>query len=140
MAAAAPFPTLSQVRTLDTTYLPEAADYWTRTANPWEQAFTEIHDRMSVPGGVPWKGQAAAAAQEGSYLDLVKVRGASDQLHPAAAIALRGDEQLQACKDGVLEAVHAARAEGFDVGEDYSVTDRARGGSAEFRATTRKAS
>jgi hypothetical protein len=34
----------------------------------------------------------------------------------------------------VQEAVQDARADGFDVGEDYSVTDRLRGGSSEFRA------
>jgi hypothetical protein len=139
MAAAASFPTLSQVQTLDTAYLPEAADHWTRTADLWEQAFAEIHTRMSAPGGFRWEGQAAASAQEVSYLDLVKVRGASDQLHQAAAIVRRGEEQLQACKEGVLEAVHAARADGFDVGEDYSVTDRSEGGSAELRAARQAA-
>lgn len=134
MAATAALPTLSQVQTLDTAYLREAAEHWTRTANLWEQAFTEVHERISTPGGTAWKGQAAAAAQEGSYLDLVNVRGASDQLQGAAAIALRGEEQLQGCKAGVLEAVDDARAEGFDVGEDYSVTDRSHGGTSEFRA------
>ncbi|WP_163663095.1 hypothetical protein [Mycobacterium shinjukuense] len=34
----------------------------------------------------------------------------------------------------MVEAVDEARAEGFDVGEDYSVADRSRGGSAEYRA------
>jgi hypothetical protein len=134
MAATATLPTLSQVQTLQTAYLREAAEYWTRTANLWEQAFTGVHERISTPGGTAWKGQAAAAARERSYLELVKVRGASDQLHGAAAIALRGDQQLHACKEGVLEAVHDARAEDFDVGEDYSITDRLEGGSAEFRA------
>jgi hypothetical protein len=43
-------------------------------------------------------------------------------------------ERLQACKEAVLEAVSEARADGFSVGEDYSVTDRMRGGSAKFRA------
>ena len=137
--ATAGLPTLSQVQTLDTTYLPAAAQYWTRTANLWEQAFAEVHDRISTPGRTQWRGRGAAAAQERSYLDLVKVRGASDQLHGAAGIALRGDEQLQACKEGVLEAVHEAQAEGFAVGEDYSVTDRSRGGSAEFRAARQAA-
>ncbi|WP_139821106.1 hypothetical protein [Mycobacterium xenopi] len=56
------------------------------------------------------------------------------QLQQAATIAHRGDEQLQASRDSVLDAVSEARAEGFDVGEDYSVTDRSKGGSAEFRA------
>jgi hypothetical protein len=134
MAATAALPTLSQVQTLDTAYLREAAGYWTRTANLWEQVFTEVHEWVSTPGGTSWKGQAAAAAQEGSYLDLVKVRGASDQLHGAAGIALRGDQQLQACKEGVLEAVRDASADGFSVGEDYSVTDRLEGGTSEFRA------
>jgi hypothetical protein len=105
MAATATLSTLSQVQTLDTAYLLEAAQYWTRTANLWEQAFADVHDTMSIPGGSPWKGRAAAAAQERSHLDLVKVREASDQLHGAAGLALRGDQQLQACKDGVLEAV-----------------------------------
>jgi hypothetical protein len=134
MAATTALPTLSQVQTLDTAYLREAAGYWTRTAELWEQAFTEVHGRMSTPGGAPWKGEAAGAAQERSFSDLVQVRGASNQLHRAAAIALRGDQQLQACKEGVLEAVHDARAEGFGVGEDYSVTDRSHGGTSEFRA------
>jgi hypothetical protein len=133
VAAAAALPTLSQVRTLDTAYLREAAEYWTRTGNLWEQAFGEVHERMSTPGGATWKGQAAGAAQERSYLDLVKVRGASDRLHGAAAAAVRGDQQLQACKEAVLEAVEDARADGFSVGEDYSVTDRLRGGTSEFR-------
>ncbi|KAA1250138.1 hypothetical protein F0Q45_11260 [Mycobacterium simiae] len=51
MAAVASLPTLSQVQTLDTAYLREAAQYWTRTANLWEQVFTEIHDRMSKTAG-----------------------------------------------------------------------------------------
>lgn len=100
----------------------------------WEQTFGEVHERISTPGGTPWNGQAAAAARERSYLDLVKVRGASDQLHGAAAVAARGEERLQACKEAVLEAVQDARADGFSVGEDYAVTDRMRGGSSEFRA------
>jgi hypothetical protein len=134
MVAGTALPTLSQVQTLDTAYLRDAAQYWARSGNLWEQALAEVHERMATPGGVPWKGRAAVAAQERAYLDLVKVRGASDQLHGAAAIALRGDQQLQACKEAVQEAVRDARADGFDVGEDYSVTDRSRGGSSEFRA------
>jgi len=36
-----------------------------------------------------------------------------------------------------MDAVTDARAEGFDVGEHYAVTDRIHGGSAEFRAARR---
>ncbi|OBG25189.1 hypothetical protein [Mycobacterium sp. 852002-51057_SCH5723018] len=134
MAAGAALPTLSQVQTLDTAYLREAAEHWTRAGHLWEQTFGEVHNRISTPGDAAWTGQAAAAAHERSYLDLVKVRDASDQLHGAAAVAARGEERLQACIHAVLEAVEDARADGFSVGEDYSVTDRMRGGSSEFRA------
>jgi hypothetical protein len=134
MLVATSLPSLSQVQALDTTYLQEADRYWTRTGNLWDQVFTKIHETMSTPRGAPWEGQAAAAAQDRAYIDLMKVRGATFQLHEAAGIARRGDEQLLACKQEVLGAVRDARAAGFEVGEDYAVTDRTRGGSAELRA------
>jgi hypothetical protein len=134
MAVSAALPTLSQVQAMDTTHLREASAYWTRTANLWEEVFSEVHKRVWAPGGTPWTGRAAAAAEQRFARDLVKVRAACDRLHQAAAIARRGDEALRACQEAVLEAVCDARAEGFEVGEDYSVADRASGGSAEFRA------
>ncbi|SOJ56902.1 hypothetical protein MSIMFB_04379 [Mycobacterium simulans] len=137
MAGSTPLPTLSQIQTMDITYLREAAHYWTHTANLWEQVFSEIHDRVSTPGGTPWKGQAATRAQERSYRDMVEIRGAAYQLHEAAAVARRATEHLEACRAGVLEAVADTHADGFDVGDDYSVSDRVRGGSAEFRAARR---
>jgi hypothetical protein len=96
--------------------------------------FTEIHETMSTPGDTPWTGLAADTAQERAYSDMVKVRGVTFQLHEAAGIAGRGDAQLQTRKDEVLEAVHAAREAGFDVGEDYSVRDRSTRGSAQRHA------
>lgn len=134
MTLGAPLPTLSQVQSLDTAYLREAAASWSQTAQLWEQVFTDIRGRVSAPGGTPWQGEGAEAAQLASHQDLVLVGGAADQLHQAGAIARRGDGQLQACKEGLLEAVDEARADGFDVGEQYSVTDRMRGGSPEFQA------
>ncbi len=134
MAAVTSLLTLSQVRSLDTGYLSEAAEYFEHTGNLWDEVFAEIHERSSTPGGTPWAGQTADAAQERAYFDMVTVRGAAFQLHEAAGIARQGGQQLQGCKEGVLEAVREARAAGFDVGEDYSVTDRSQGGSSEFRA------
>jgi hypothetical protein len=126
--------TLSHVRSLDIGYLSEAADYFEHTGNLWDEVFAEIHERTSTPGRTPWAGQTADAAQERAYFDMVTVRGATFQLHEAAGVARRAGEQLQEGKEGVLEAVRAARVAGFDVNEDYSVTDRSRGGSTEFRA------
>ena len=134
MAAVTSLLTLSQVRSLDTGYLSEAAEYFERTGNLWDEVFAEIHERTSAPGGTPWAGQTADAAEERAYFDIVKVRGAAFQLHEAAGTARQGGLQLQGYKEGVLEAVREARAAGFNVGEDYSVTDRSQGGSSEFRA------
>jgi hypothetical protein len=132
--AAIPLPSLSEVLSLDTTYLREAQKYWSTTGNLWDEVFTEVHQRMSTPAGTPWKGEAAAAGQERTYNDMVKVHGAAFLLHEAAGIARHGDAQLQARKEEVLDAVRDARRDGFAVGEDYSVTDRFEGGSAEFQA------
>lgn len=134
MLAAISLPSLSEVQTLDTSYLQEADQYWTCTGDLWDRVFTGIHETISTPGGTSWKGQAAAAGQERAYSDMISVRGAAFQLHEAAGIARRGDEQLQARKQDVLDAVRDARAAGFEVGEDYSVIARSQGGSAELRA------
>jgi hypothetical protein len=139
LANATALPTLSQVQSMDTAYLPEAADYWERTGNLWDDAFTTIHERMSTPGGVRWKGLAAKQEWERSYTDMIKVRPVVSQLHEAAGIARRADEALQALRAEALLAVRDASADGFDVGEDYSVTDRSTNSSAEFRAARQTA-
>lgn len=130
MSAVAALPTLAEVQSLDTAYLRDAAGYWTHTASRWERVFTDVHEHISAP---TWKGHAAGAAAEASYNDLVEVRAASFHLQDAAAVARRGEAQLRACREAVLEAIAEARSDGFAVGDDYSVTDRSRGGSAEYR-------
>jgi hypothetical protein len=132
MSDAVQLPRLSEVQSLDTTYLREAGKYWSTTGNLWEQVFTDVHDKMSAPGGNPWNGEAAAAGRKRSYTDMIEVRGAAFQLHEAAGIARQGDAQLQARKEEVLDAVRDARGEGFAVGDDYSVIDRFRSSSAAF--------
>lgn len=138
MLPATALPTLSQLQTMDTAYLPEAADYWERTGNLWDEVFTTVHERMSATGGVPWKGLAAQREWERSYTDMVKVRPVVSQSHEAAGIARRADEALQALRAEALLAVRDARADGFDVGADYSVTDRLKA-SSEFRAARQTA-
>jgi hypothetical protein len=88
LPAATPLPTLSQVQNLDTGYLSEAADYFERTGNLWDEVFAEIHEKFSTPGGTAWEGQAAAAAQERASVDVVKVRGVAFQLHEAAGVTI----------------------------------------------------
>jgi hypothetical protein len=131
LSAVAALPTLAEVQGLDTAYLRAAAGYWTHTASTWERAFTDVYERVSAP---TWQGYAAGAAVGVSYQDLVEVRGASFHLQDAAGVARRGEAQLRACRECVLEAIAEARADGFGVGDDYSVRDRSSGGSAAYRA------
>jgi len=60
------------------------------------------------------------------------VRPIGYRVPPPSLFAATGSCRLP--KSGVLEAISDARPDGFVVGEDYSVTDRVRGGTAEFRA------
>lgn len=89
-AVASRIPTLSDVRAWDIEHLTAAADFWTKTATVWEDSFTELVRRMGSPGGVPWEGEAAEAAQQLAYSDKMTVIGLADQLHHAAAIARAG--------------------------------------------------
>ncbi|WP_164478782.1 hypothetical protein [Mycolicibacterium stellerae] len=74
------------------------------------------------PGGTAWEGKAADAAQERSFADLVKVRGAADNLREAATAARRGADELLYARSNVLKAIAAAERAGLVVGEDLSVT------------------
>ncbi|MEB3070856.1 hypothetical protein [[Mycobacterium] vasticus] len=131
---ATPTLTLSQVESLDTAYLRDAADHWERTANHWEESFTAVHSRISTPGGTVWTGFGSQGALGRSYADMVKVREPADVLNQASRTARRGEEALQACKHGVLDAVREARDDEFYVGEDFSVIDRRQGGSEAYLA------
>lgn len=123
-------PTLAEVRAWDTTHLTEAATHWAQTAELWEDAFSQVSTQMGSPGGSPWEGVAAAAAQQRAYRDRLKVVGVADQLHGAAEVARRGAAELSAAKQAVLDAVGKAQQAGFTVTDDFSVTSRERGSAA----------
>ena len=116
-------PSLSQILGWDVEHLNRAATDWVRTAEQWEEVFDSVHRGALSPGGAVWQGEAADAAQERAFADLVTVRGLSDRLHEAAAIARRGADQLGYLKRQAVDAVNAARTADFVVGEDLSVTD-----------------
>lgn len=121
-------PSLSQICGWDTQHLSRAASDWAGTVEHWEDSFTAVHRGTLSPGGTVWEGQAAEAAQERSFADLVKVRGLADSLQEAAAVARRGADQLDYLKRHPIEAIDEAKRAGFEVGEDLSVTSRVRGG------------
>ena len=122
-------PGLAHIHSWDIEHLYRAATDWAATAEHWEDSFTAVHSGTLSPGGTMWEGQAAEAAQERTFGDLVKVRGLSDTLLEAAGIARRGGDQLDYLKRHAVDAINQAREAGFTVGEDLSVTDASRVGA-----------
>lgn len=115
--------TRSQIENSQTEHLRTAASSWTSDAHEWENHFEHIHRGTLSPGGTPWEGTAADAAQDGTFADLVKVRGMADHLHSAATAARNGADDIAWAKRQTLDAIAQAQEAGFTVGEDLSVTD-----------------
>jgi len=137
MPAGADFPSLPLVQSATFTHLTDAADSWAKTAELWESAFTEVRDATLRPGGTDWEGAGAEAAQDRTDRDVVPVRAAASQLREAASIARHGAGQMEANQRAVLKAVDDARADGFRVGGDYTVTDTQNGGTLGDRVARR---
>lgn len=116
-------PSLSQIVGWDTAHLSHAAADWANAADHWEDAFDSLHRGMLSPGGSTWEGAAADAAQVRSFGDVVTVRRLADVLREAASVARRGAVELDYLKRRAIEAINNARAAGFTVSDDLSVTD-----------------
>jgi hypothetical protein len=116
-------PSLSEIQAWPTGHLETADTYWTTTANTWDDSFTAVYQQAPCPGGKPWDGRTADAAIQQVGADRLKVLGAVDSLHAAAAIARTGVTRLQTARQLAVAAVAEAQAAGFTVGEDLAVTD-----------------
>jgi hypothetical protein len=121
-------PSLSQIHGWDTAHLEDAATHWSSRAWEWEDAFTDVHQRVLFPGGTPWRGIGADSAFLRTGTDKVAVSGIADSLHAAAAAAREGAGDISWAKRSAIQAVEQAQAQGFTVGEDLSVTDRSSAG------------
>jgi hypothetical protein len=115
---------LAQVRAWNTQHLTEAATRLSNSAVVCEDAFRQLAAQMSYPGGSPWEGVAAEAAQERALVDHLTVTRLADKFHDASAVARDGKRDIDAARQGVLLAVKAADDAGFIVTEDFSVTSR----------------
>lgn len=120
-------PTRSDIESWDVTHLDDAAAHWRSTAQRWESHFETIHQGMLRPGGTEWTGDAADAAAESSWADVMTVRGAGDSLHAAATVASEGAGDITWAKRQALDAITEAEVAGFTVGQDFSVRDESAG-------------
>lgn len=116
-------PSLSQMHQWSVSHLEAADAQWRATARIWDESFSTVYRQAPAPAGTPWDGLAAEAAIEQLGDDRRRVLGATDALNTAAGIARDGAAEIQSARQQALQAIELARAAGFAVGEDLSVTD-----------------
>ncbi len=125
-------PTVSQLLAWTGHHLTEGADYWDDLAHRWERAFVEVEQRTRDGG---WDGAGSDAAAERAYWDRIRVaNGPVADLREAVTVARQGAADVQLAQNRFRDALTAARDAGFDVGDEYSVTDRRTGGTVAERA------
>ncbi|WP_245847514.1 hypothetical protein [Mycobacterium szulgai] len=112
--------TLSQILAWSTEHLIDAAGYWTKTADQWEDAFFQMRNQSYA---VDWSGAGGDALGERTSADLLIVSAKADMLREAAGIARNGSGDISAAQRRVLYGVEDAHNAGSTVGEDLSVTD-----------------
>lgn len=117
------WPTHSLLRNSTFGHLDQFAVMCDRIGSNAEKALAQVAEKVRAPGGVEWSGAAGDAAIAQSDADAVKVRPFLWDLPDAAAIARRGQDILQAGLGLALDAIDDAERDGFEVDEDYSVTD-----------------
>jgi hypothetical protein len=132
MPAAGLSPSLSQVQTVPTELLRQAGSSWRATGAHWEQLFTQLQEQASRADVL--EGQTGTAVRGRAYDDWVIVQGKLFQLQEAAEISELGADRLAGAQAHALDAVEQARAAGFEVNEDLSVTDTQTGGTPAQRA------
>ncbi len=127
MAAVTTTPGLSALMAWPTDHLTEAASHWESVG---DRSYGVAHGLWSDALTVDWDGEAADALRTDTHADLLTTSGVADQLQAAATAARSGASELDAARSQLRYAVEDARSAGFEVGEDFSVTDRMVGGSA----------
>ncbi|MBS4729253.1 hypothetical protein MSM1_13210 [Mycobacterium sp. SM1] len=122
-AVAQGWPTLSELQASTFDHLGRFADWCERVGGEAERALERLAREVRAPGGVEWEGAAGEAAITQADADVITARPFVWGLADAAVIARRGQDVLQAGQRLALDAVDDAHRDGFEVGEDYRVTD-----------------
>jgi hypothetical protein len=128
-AAASPsggVPTRSQIENWDRTHLEDAAARWRVLAAESERLFEQHRQNIAAPGGTEWEGKAKDVALNRVIIDLAVVQRHSNTQRDAADIAANGANDLRAAQRSALDTIAEAEDDGFEVGEDLSVTDTRR--------------
>lgn len=116
-------PTKPQLESCQSTHLDDAASQWRALAAQSEDLLDQHRATVAAPGGTEWTGDARDAALQRATGDLAVVRRQSAVQRAGADIAERGAGDVRAAQRAALSAVAEAESDGFDVGDDLSVTD-----------------
>lgn len=115
-------PTRSEVSQWSTEGLEAAASHWFNVSYRWTDGFDALHRDSYTPGGTEYYGQGADGLREHTARARLKAHGASQELFDVANAATDGVEEINQAKTELLYAVEEAEANGYQVGEDWSVS------------------
>lgn len=124
-AAAAPavLPTKSRIQNWPSAHLDSTAAQLRAWADGSERLFEQHAQNIAAPGGTNWAGSAKDAAYARVTADMAVVGRQNQVQRDAADIASNGANDIRAAQRKALEAIAEAEADGFNVGEDLSVTE-----------------
>lgn len=103
-----------------------SAQVWRTAADRIESATDAYVSQITAPGGTDWTGDAADTAADAAYADRGVVYGAAEAMRALARAAELGAANIGGAHDRVCDAITAAEADGFAVGDDLSVRDTRR--------------
>ncbi|BBZ18610.1 RNase A-like domain-containing protein [Mycolicibacterium gadium] len=133
VGAALGVPSRSEIEEWSTRDLDAAAGRWRASATQSDEAFAQ--HRANIVN-TAWAGDAKDAALNRVTTDAVVVASQTAVQRAGAQIAEDGSRDIQAAKREALGAIAAAEADGFEVGEDLSVTDTREVDETEIAART----
>lgn len=113
-------PSRSEIEAWSTRDLDAAAARWRTSATASDEAFAQ--HRANIVN-TNWAGDAKDAAVNRVTTDAVVVSNQGAVQRGGAQIAEDGSRDIRAAKQEALDAIAEAEANGFEVGEDLSITD-----------------
>jgi hypothetical protein len=123
MSATSRFPTLSQLKASDYSYFGRLGGYLHSISPKVQAAVEQLAQDVQRPGGIEWEGRAANAAIAAAGADVATARPFTWSWEDVAGSTQRWQDELEAGTRTALDAVDDAERDGFEVGEDYTVTD-----------------
>lgn len=122
--------TRSQIESYTTTHLDTAHGYWSKAAEDLRSTFDSVHADAQ---GLDWEGFGGEGLVERTFHDTASAHEAATTMLAMGLAAREGALTLSMLHSSATELIEAARVDGFNVGDDLSVTDSAPSPNAQIR-------